>query len=113
TLSSVSLNPTSVIGGTPSTGTLTVSAVAPAGGVVVALASSNTAIATVPASVTVAAGATTENFTVFTSQVTASTAVTVSAVFGGVTKSAVLTVSRPPATLSSLSLYTSRACGGN
>ena len=57
-MSSVSLNPTSVTGGASSTGTVTLSSAAPAGGAVVTLGSSNTAAATVPGSVTVAAGAT-------------------------------------------------------
>src|SRR6266446_5684162 len=73
-LSSLTLSPTSVIGGTQSsTGTVTLSGAAPAGGAQVALASSNTAAARVPASVTVAAGATSATFTVSTSAVTAST----------------------------------------
>src|SRR5207249_2180810 len=55
-ISSVSLNPTSVLGGNPSTGTVTLNAAAPAGGAVVALGSSNTSVATAPTSVTVAAG---------------------------------------------------------
>ena len=93
TVSGVTLNPTSVTGGTSSTATVTLSAAAPAGGMVVTLASNNTAAATVPASVTVAAGATSATFTVTTKAVTASTAVVVSATGGGVTRSATLTVS--------------------
>ncbi len=57
-LSSLALNPTSVAGGNSSTGTVTLSGPAPAGGAQVALSSSNTAAATVPSSVTVPAGAT-------------------------------------------------------
>ena len=91
TLSAVSLNPTSVVGGASSTGTVSLSAAAPSGGAVVTLSSNSTA-ATVPASVTVAAGATSASFTVTTSAVTASTTATVSAVFAGVTRTALLTV---------------------
>src|SRR5439155_20343377 len=47
TLSSVALNPTTVNGGSSSTGTLTLSGPAPAGGAAVALTSSGTATATV------------------------------------------------------------------
>src|SRR5260370_33628145 len=55
-LSSLTLNPTSVIGGAQSsTGTVTLSGPAPAGGAQVALSSSNPATANVPSSVTVAA----------------------------------------------------------
>ena len=49
TLSSLSLSPTTVTGGTSSTATVTLSSAAPSGGRVVALSSSNTAAATVPA----------------------------------------------------------------
>ena len=68
----VSVNPAAVTGGADSTGTVTLSAAAPAGGAVVALTSSNTNAATVPASVTVAAGATTATFAVTTKSVTRS-----------------------------------------
>jgi len=75
------------------------SAAAPAGGAVVALASSNPAVATVPTSVTVAAGATSATFTVSTNSLTAcaSSGATISATYGGVTRSAGLTVT-PAAT---------------
>jgi len=98
TLSSLSLNPTSVNSQTASTGTVILTAPAPAGGAVVALGSSSTAVATVPTSVTVAAGATSATFTVSTQSLTgcASSGATISATYGGVTKSADLTVT--PAT---------------
>src|SRR5207247_10235993 len=57
TLSSLALNPTSVVGGNPSTGTVTLTSVAPAGGSVATLVSGGAA-ASVPARVTVPAGAT-------------------------------------------------------
>jgi hypothetical protein len=69
-LTSLSLNPTSVIGGTSSTGTVTLTGPVPANGLVVSLSSSSTA-ATVPASVTVPSGATTATFTINTSPVSA------------------------------------------
>jgi hypothetical protein len=115
-LSSLSLNPTTVTGGNSSTGTVTLSGRAPAGGATVALSSSNTAAATVPSSVTVAAGATTATFTVSTSAVAASTTVTISATYSGATRSASLNVtpaSPPPPTLSSLSLNPTSVTGGN
>ncbi len=96
TLTSLTLNPTSVTGGNPSTGTVTLSGAAPAGGAVVSLSSNNTAVATVPTSVTVAAGATSATFTVTTKSVTASTSVTLSTSYGGITKTAALTVSPAP-----------------
>ena len=96
TLSAVSVSPTSVVGGAASTGTVTLTAAAPTGGMVVSLSSSNSA-ATVPASVTVAAGATTATFTASTSAVTAQTPITITATAGSVSRTATLTVN-PPAT---------------
>ena len=94
TLSSVTLNPTSVTGGSSSTGTVTLSGSAPSGGVAVNLSSSSSA-ATVPASVTVGYGTSTANFTVNTSAVSVSTPVTITASNGGATKTATLTVTPP------------------
>ena len=93
-LSSVTLNPGTVTGGSASTGTVTLSGAAPSGGAMVNLTSSSTS-ATVPSSVTVVAGATSATFPVNTSAVTASTPVTLSASFSGVTVTASLTVSPP------------------
>src|SRR3989441_3471564 len=67
-LSSLAVSPTTVTGGSNSTGTATLDGPAPAGGAQVTLSSDNTA-ATVPASVTVPAGATSVTFTVTTSAV--------------------------------------------
>ena len=97
TLSSVALNPTSVTGGSPSTGTVTLSGTAPTGGAQVLL-SSNNGVATLPSNVTVAAGATSATFTVSTSAVTSSTPVTISASYAGATKTASLTVNPPSGT---------------
>ena len=112
TLSSVALNPTSVNGGSSSTGTVTLSGQAPSGGAVVYLSSSATA-ATVPTSVTVTAGASNATFTVSTSAVTSSTPVTISASYAGVTKTASLTVlPQAPPTISSLTLNPTSVTGG-
>jgi hypothetical protein len=86
------VNPTVVTGGAGSTGRVTLNRAAPAGGAVVALTSSNTNAATVPASVTVAAGATTKTFAITTSAVNAATAVTITATYNGVSRTATLTV---------------------
>jgi hypothetical protein len=92
-VSSLTLNPTSVIGGPlgASTGTVTLNGPAPAGGAHVLL-SSNNAAASVPSSVTVPAGATTATFTVTTNVVVLSTTATISASYNSTTKSANLTV---------------------
>jgi Subtilase family len=112
TLSSIGLNPTSVTGGSPSTGTVTLSGSAAASGAIVNLSSSASA-ATVPASVTVAPGASSANFMVSTSAVSASTPVTITASFAGATKTASLTVV-PQALpiLSSLMLNPTSVTGG-
>jgi hypothetical protein len=82
-LSAIALSPTSVVGGNTSQGTATLTSAAPSGGAVVTLSSSNTSAATVPASVTIAAGATSVTFTVSTVSVTASTPVTITGASGG------------------------------
>jgi hypothetical protein len=91
-LSAVSVSPSTVTGGDSSIGTVTLTATAPSEGAVVSLMSSNTSVATVPTSVTVAAGATSASFTVTTQTVATSTTLTISATYSGVTKSTTLTV---------------------
>ncbi len=91
----VTLSPAQVVGGGATTGTVTLSAPAPAGGVTVWLSSSNSDVASFPASVTVAAGRTSATFAVATRPVTASATITVSAVSGGATASAPLAVQPP------------------
>ena len=95
-LSSLTLSPTSVVGGSTSTGTVTLSAPAPTGGAVVALSSNNTSAATVPASVTIASGSTTATFSITTYSVSSSTSVTITASYAGTTKTATLTVTVTP-----------------
>jgi hypothetical protein len=118
TLSSLSISPTSVTGGSANaTGTATLTAAAPAGGAVVTLSSSNTNAATVPASVTIAAGSTNATFTITSRTVTTATSVTVSGVYGGVTRTGTLTVNAQGApstpTLSSLSISPTSVTGGS
>jgi hypothetical protein len=96
-LSAVAVNPTSVTGGTSSQGTVTLTSAAPAGGFAVSLSSANAA-ATVPAGVTVAHGTTSATFAITTSAVTESTPVTITASAGGITRTAILTVTPPPQT---------------
>jgi hypothetical protein len=110
TLSAISLNPTSVIGGANSTGTVTLNGAAPAGGAVVSLSSSASGAASVPANVTVAAGAASATFTVTTSPVSADTVVTITAGYAGVNRTANVTVRA--ASLSSLSLSPATVVGG-
>ena len=106
---SVTVSPTSVLGGASSTGTVTLSGPAPTGGRVVDLAS-NLASATVPASVTVVAGATTATFTVTTTPITTNAIATLSATNNGVTVTTSLTV-RGPAPIS-VTLSPTSVAGG-
>src|SRR5712691_4259564 len=102
TLTSLTLNPTTVVGGNSSQGTVTLSGSAPSGGAMVSLSSNNTSVATVPSSVTVQSGNSTANFTVNTSPVGATTSVNISGSFSGVTKTAALTVQSSSGTSSPL-----------
>ncbi len=79
-------------GGSTATGTVTIGQAAPTGGVVVNLASSNTSVATVPATVTVPAGATSATFTINTSVVPATATAVISASRGATTYTSTLTV---------------------
>ncbi len=92
TLSSLSLSPSTVTGGSPSTGTVMLSAPAPSDGVAVSLSSNKPSVASVPSSVTVLSGARTATFTLSTNPVGTSTLVTISASYGTVTLTANLTV---------------------
>jgi len=109
-LSAVSVAPSTVVGGSGSTGTVTLTAAAPSGGALVSLSSSNTAVATVPASITIAAGATSATFAATTSSVAANTPVTISATYGAVTRTTGLTVT-PPAQAVTLSVTVSGRSG--
>ena len=114
-LTSLTVNPTSVNGGNSSTGTVTLSSAAEAGGVMVSLSSSDTSVATVPPNVTVAAGATSASFTVKTNPVSASTTSTITGSYAGVQKSTLLTITpQPPSgpSLTSLTLNPASVPGG-
>lgn len=106
-LTSVAMNPSTVTGGTSSTGTVTLGGSAAASAVVTL--ASNSAAAVVPANVTVAAGATTATFQATTSGVNASTPATITATYG-VAKTANLTVNAP--TVASVTLAQATITGG-
>lgn len=94
-LSAVSVSPASITGGTSSTGTVTLTSAAPAGGLVATLASSVPGVAGVPASVTIAAGATSAGFTATSTTVTAATSITITATLAGVVRTTTLSVNPP------------------
>jgi hypothetical protein len=90
TLTAVTLNPTIVTGGASAQGTVTLSG--PAQSATVVSLSSSSAVASVPASITIPAGASSASFGVNTTSVASPVSVTVSAVSGSVTRTATLTV---------------------
>ena len=103
----LSVSPSTVTGGQSSTATVTLAGAAPAGGAVVAV-SSNSGSAQVPASgtVTVPGGSTSASFPVTTSSLSSITQATISAVYSGVTKTALLTINPAGAATYGLSVST-------
>jgi subtilisin family serine protease len=110
TVSSLTLNPASLIGGKPSTGTVTLSRSAPSTGTVVTL-SDDLAATTIPTSITFPAGAISKTFTINTTAVSAVQTGTVTAKIGSVSQTASLTVQ--PASLTSITLDLEVVVGGN
>jgi hypothetical protein len=109
TLSSVTLSKSLVAGCKSVSGTVTISEPAPAAGLVVYLSDTLNA-ATVPATVTVPAGATTKSFTVKSSAVAANQDGLVSATLGPTTRSAALTLR--PMGMYILTILPSNVVGG-
>jgi hypothetical protein len=97
TLGSLDTNPSTVVGGDPSSGTAVLSVGAPFGGALISLTSSNPAVASVPATVLAPENSFTGSFTIATSPVTANTPVTITASYNGSTRTATLTVTPPGA----------------
>ncbi len=93
-VSTVTLNPTSVKGGTNSTLTIKLTGLAGPSGLVVTLTSSNVNAAIVPATVTVPAGTDTVDVVVTTKVVTANTTSTLTAKTAAGSKTVVLTVTK-------------------
>jgi hypothetical protein len=92
-IASIALSETSVVGGNPVTGTVALTAAAPAGGALVSLSSTDGA--TVPASVTVPGGAASMTFMIVTRTVGGTIVSNISGTYGGATASAQLSVTRP------------------
>jgi hypothetical protein len=101
TVTDLQINPSLIFVGDPAIGTVTLSDPAPPGGAVVALANSNTAVATVPANVTVAAGSDRGTFAITGN---AQGATTIIATLGGVSRADTLTVVVRPITLGALNV---------
>ena len=103
TLSTFSTNPSTVEGGSQSSGTVVLSTSAPQEGAVIGLTSSNPAVASVPATVTAAPFSFTGTFTINTSAVSANATVTITASYNGTTRTATLLVTPVGAPLGFLS----------
>jgi hypothetical protein len=112
-LEAIGASPNPVVGGNPSTGTVTLTAAAPPGGALIALASASRVVS-VPASVTVNAGASSATFGIATTTVAAQTLATLSATYQGITKTITFTAN-PAASvaLATLTLKPTSVRGGN
>lgn len=91
-ISAVSFSPSTTLGGVNSTGTVTLSNPAPAGGALIQLTSADPAIVAVPVSFTIAAGSISGTFTASTTPVATDIGVQVVARFGAATKARTLFV---------------------
>ena len=94
TLTGLTLVPSAVVGGQGSTGTVTLGGPAPSGGAVVALSSSRSPVASVPATVTIPGGTTSASFVVSTKPVKRTRTTTITASYNSSAVSATLTVTR-------------------
>lgn len=92
-LSSLVFDPSTLRGGQSSTGTVSLTAPAPPGGLVMTLKSGDKKVS-VPSQITVSAGSATASFTARTSRVSARRTVTVTATLNGISRSATLTLVR-------------------
>jgi uncharacterized protein (TIGR03437 family) len=105
------LDASTVVGGNPVTGTITLGDPAPVTGATVTLQSTDTAAQVAP--VIVPAGQSLQTFTVSTLMVTAPRTVTITAIFGLARQTALLTVTPPlPPTLVSLTIVPDRVMRG-
>ena len=107
----LSISPQSIQGQGQPQGTVTLATAAPSGGAVVLLASSNTGVAKVPASVTVGAGSRTATFAIDTSTVQSPIAVVISASYNGGSMSATLTITAGTVSAGFVVRSTSRGLG--
>lgn len=97
-VTTLSITPNSLVGGNSATGTVTLTGKAPVGGKVVDLSSSVPGVASVPATVTVAAGGTSKTFTVTTVGVSSNTSVVITSTTGTTSKTFFMAVNAPAMT---------------
>ena len=93
-LTSLTLNPSTVSGGSTVVGKVTLTGPAPTSGMAVTLTSNKSAQAQVPSKVIVPSGARSATFNITTTSVSRKSLVTITASLGGVTKNASLTLQR-------------------
>jgi hypothetical protein len=91
-LASMRVSPSAIAGGATTVGTVRLSAPAPQGGMMIALSSNKPAIAHVPSSVTVPAGADFATFTIDTEAVASTTSARISASYGRIVRRAPLRI---------------------
>ena len=108
-VSGITLNPTSVVGGFSSTGTVTLNGDAPAGGTLVQVTSNNAAAAAA-GNILVPEGQRTAGFAVHTNVVSSNALATISASAGGVSRSAYLSI--VPVSLQSFTVSPASVKGG-
>ncbi len=111
-LSSVSVNPASLTGGTSSTGIVTLSAPAPGSGALVKLTSGSASV-TVPDAVTISAGDTTATFAINSAAVKTATAATITAKYSSSSIDAGITLlPAPVVSISSLTVSSTIVTSG-
>ena len=101
---SVTLNPSSVVGGSPASVTVTIAQPAPAAGLTLALSNSDPTVVTTPANLVIGMGQTSAMMAAATSAVDATTSVTISASYNGSTAGANLSVVPDTTTTASFSV---------
>lgn len=94
-VSSLTITPSSVLGGINATGTVNLSGKAPTGGTIVNLGSGIPSIASTPPKITIPAGSTTGGFTITTAPVGLDSTVMIHATTGTTSKSVALSVNAP------------------
>lgn len=109
-LSTLKANPPNFAGGTTSTGTVTITGPAPAGGISVKLTSANTKVVTVPATVAIPAKKTSATFVIHSVAVSSNQAVAITGTIGTSTLSATVTVMPP--SLSTITVSPRSLVGG-
>ena len=113
TLKTVSLTPASVSGGSPASGTFTLTSAAGGTGGVATITSSDPTVTVTPSVVSLGAAASTGNFQLMTKIVSSPLTATISVIYGGVTKTAPLTVLPPSLALAGLTDSQLSVLGGN